>query len=111
MIEKLINSVKDCKQLLIFTHNNPDPDSISSAFTLKFILEKLLKIKSTITYGGIIGREENKMMVKQLDIHLKHISTINIKQFSHFALTDCQPMTGNNSFPKKKQTNNRNRSS
>ena len=40
------------KKPLILTHDNPDPDSISSAIALKFLLYKVMGIKSKVAYGG-----------------------------------------------------------
>lgn len=88
-----------CKRLLIIAHDNPDPDSLSSAATLRYILAKKFKIKSKIIYGGIVGRAENKTMVQLLKIPAKPIGDIPFKKYSHFALLDTQPGTGNNSLP------------
>jgi len=84
---------------LILTHDNPDPDSLAAAAALSTILRKLFKRQVTIAYGGIIGRAENRQMVKALRMNLSHLRHLNWKHYRHFALVDCQPGTGNNQFP------------
>jgi nanoRNase/pAp phosphatase (c-di-AMP/oligoRNAs hydrolase) len=100
--EKLLEletALKDCRRLLILTHDNPDPDSLSSAATLRYILAKKFKIRSKIVYGGIVGRAENRAMVQRLKIPAHPINEIPIEKYRYFALLDTQPGTGNNSLP------------
>lgn len=93
--ERLLNIVKGKRKVLIMIHDNPDPDSIASAFALKYIFRKTMGVQSVITYGGIIGRSENKNMVQLLDIDMIHISKINPRNYSIIAFVDCQPYSGN----------------
>ena len=93
--EKLLNIVKGRRKVLIMGHDNPDPDSIASAFALKYIFKKTMGVQSVITYGGIIGRSENKNMVLLLNIDMVHNSKINPRNYSIIAFVDCQPYTGN----------------
>ncbi|MCB1036668.1 MAG: DHH family phosphoesterase, partial [Acidobacteria bacterium] len=84
---------------LILTHDNPDPDSLASAFLLSRVLHQGLKQKVTLAYSGIIGRAENREMVRTLGFRFSHLRHLNLKQYKHFALVDTQPRTGNNSLP------------
>jgi len=93
--EKLLNIVKGRRKVLIMVHDNPDPDSIASAFALKYIFKKTMGVQSVITYGGMIGRSENKNMVQLLDIDMIHNSKINPRNYSIIAFVDCQPYSGN----------------
>ncbi|MFB3924695.1 MAG: bifunctional oligoribonuclease/PAP phosphatase NrnA [Syntrophales bacterium] len=87
------------KRVLILAHDNPDPDALASAFALKYLLSALWRISGTIAYGGIIGRAENKAMVKYLKIDLRPVSGIKMGSFGVIALIDSQPGSGNNSLP------------
>lgn len=82
------------QRVLILTHNNPDPDSISSACGLQYLLEKGLNLKARVAYGGVIGRAENKAMVRLLKLNLSPISKIRVKRFDSVVLVDTQPHTG-----------------
>ncbi len=84
---------------LILTHDNPDPDSLAAAAALATLLRKAFRRQVTVAYGGIIGRAENRQMVKVLGMRISHLRHLAWKNYRHFALVDCQPGTGNNQFP------------
>ena len=97
---KLFELVSRKRKILILTHNNPDPDSLASAFALKYIFKVRCHIDSIIAYGGIVGRAENRAMIKHLKMDVKPIADITIKNFSVIAMVDSQPGAGNNILPK-----------
>lgn len=84
---------------LILTHDNPDPDSLAAALGLSRLLGAH-GMASTIALGGIIGRAENRAMVRELHILLEPFERLDLSQFSAFGLVDTQPGTGNNSLPR-----------
>ncbi len=83
---------------LILTHDNPDPDSLASAIGLRRLFEAD-GLEVVIGLGGIIGRAENRAMVRELKIELVAIERLDLAQFPIVALVDTQPGTGNNSLP------------
>jgi nanoRNase/pAp phosphatase (c-di-AMP/oligoRNAs hydrolase) len=88
-------------KLLILTHDHPDPDTIASAATLQEIASVLGKAKTTIAYGGMIGRAENAHMVKLLKLKLVPVDKVRISDFDRIAMVDTQPRAGNNALPLK----------
>ena len=72
-IDEIAKAIKGKKKVIIFTHRNPDPDAIASAWGVQYLLRELLSMKSRIVYDGFIGRAENKAMVRLLKIKLSHI--------------------------------------
>jgi nanoRNase/pAp phosphatase (c-di-AMP/oligoRNAs hydrolase) len=84
---------------LVLTHDNPDPDALASAHAMAKLLHSGLGRKVTIGYGGIIGRAENREMVRVLGLEMSHIRHLSWKNYKHFALVDTQPRTGNNQLP------------
>jgi nanoRNase/pAp phosphatase (c-di-AMP/oligoRNAs hydrolase) len=84
---------------LILTHDNPDPDALASAAALSTLLREGFGRRVTTAYGGIIGRAENRQMVKVLRMKPSHVRHLNWSRYKHTALVDCQPGTGNNAFP------------
>jgi nanoRNase/pAp phosphatase (c-di-AMP/oligoRNAs hydrolase) len=98
-LEALTNVVKDEDKVLILMHDNPDPDAIASALGLQYLLEHLAKKPSVISYAGIVGRAENRAMLKHLGIKLCSMVKIALQDFPCIALVDTQPATGNNSLP------------
>jgi nanoRNase/pAp phosphatase (c-di-AMP/oligoRNAs hydrolase) len=83
---------------LILTHDNPDPDSLAAALGLERLLEAD-GFDATVALGGIIGRAENRAMVRELRIELAPFERLDLAAFDVMALVDTQPRTGNNSLP------------
>jgi len=84
---------------LVLTHDNPDPDAITAAAILGRILRNAFKQKVTLAYGGIIGRAENRELVKVLGVKFSHLRHLNLRYYRRFALVDAQPRTGNSQLP------------
>ncbi len=86
-------------RILILTHNNPDPDSLASSLAFRFLISKTLGKKADIRCGGLVGRAENKAMIKQLRIPVLTITPSIFKKYDGVVLLDTQPGAGNNSLP------------
>jgi nanoRNase/pAp phosphatase (c-di-AMP/oligoRNAs hydrolase) len=87
------------KSMLIYTHDNPDPDALAAALGLRHLAARELGIAVTLTYGGIVGRAQNRAMVDTLKMPLVPVEGIDADAFDVIALVDSQPETGNNSLP------------
>lgn len=84
---------------LVLTHDNPDPDALASASVLSRLLQQRFGRRVTCAYGGIIGRAENREMVRVLKLDFSHLRHLSFSNYAHFALVDTQPKTGNNQLP------------
>ncbi|HXI14478.1 MAG TPA: DHH family phosphoesterase [Thermoanaerobaculia bacterium] len=84
--------------LLILTHDNPDPDSISSAAAMQHLLRIKRGVHSVIGYSGVVGRAENRAMVDLLELPIVPLQRIDRNAFAHIALIDAQPETGNHAL-------------
>jgi nanoRNase/pAp phosphatase (c-di-AMP/oligoRNAs hydrolase) len=84
---------------LVLTHDNPDPDALASAMLLSRVLRGAWQQSVTVAYGGIIGRAENREMVRSLRLVFSHVRHLSFKNYARFALVDTQPQTGNNQLP------------
>jgi nanoRNase/pAp phosphatase (c-di-AMP/oligoRNAs hydrolase) len=98
-IGRLLRRLHNRKSALIYTHDNPDPDSLASAWGLARLFEAELSIPVTIAHGGIVGRAQNRAMVETLGIELALTEDLEPGRFDLIALVDSQPETGNNSLP------------
>ncbi len=96
----LYRAVSGVTGLVICTHRNPDPDSISSALALRYLLEHTTGVRAVVAYEGVIGRAENRAMVSLLRLRLRPMESIPSIDWSQVALVDTQPRSGNNSFPR-----------
>ena len=102
-LKKLEETLKNTKRLIVMTHDNPDPDSVSSAVTLAYIVSNRLKIPAKVKYGGIVGRAENRAMIRNLGLRVSPLTESDFKAGIDFAVGGMQPKTGNNSFPKNRK--------
>lgn len=84
---------------LVLTHDNPDPDALASGQLLARVLRQAFGQTVIVAYGGIIGRAENRELVRSLRLPFSHIRDLSFRQFKHFALVDTQPRSGNNQLP------------
>ena len=98
-LEALLAALAGASQVLILPHNDPDPDAIASAVGLRYLLTQKLGVDVQIGYQGIVGRSENKALVRYLGRPLKLLSESDLRRASHIALVDTQPGAGNNPLP------------
>jgi nanoRNase/pAp phosphatase (c-di-AMP/oligoRNAs hydrolase) len=98
-LESLLDAVQGMSCLVILTHNDPDPDAIAGALALRYVVETLTDTASTIVYGGIVGRAENRALVKYLALEMRLASELEWSTFDGIALVDSQPGAGNNALP------------
>lgn len=89
--------------LLILTHDHPDPDALASAYALHYLAKQAYGIQSKIVYDGIIGRTENKEMVRILKMPIHRLRPSALRTYPHVALVDTQPAFENNPFPKDRE--------
>ena len=98
-LERLYGAVGDARNVLIMPHNNPDPDAIASAVALRYLLMQRLDKEAHIVYRGIIGRAENRALVRYLGHPLRRQTGLDLDQSDAIALVDAQPGAGNVRLP------------
>jgi len=98
-VTALFEAVKGARSALILTHDDPDPDSMASAVALAYLLDQRQGLAATLAYGGIIGRAENKAMVRLLSIELSPLHELDLAQYDAVALVDGQAGAGNVGLP------------
>ncbi len=78
------------KKLLIAIKGYPDPDNISCSMALQWIALKY-DIQSTIVHFEKISHQENRALVKKLDVDLEEYSnTLDLEEFDFLAINDSQ---------------------
>ena len=95
MLNLLLQAVGAAPQLLILTHNNPDPDAIASGVALRYLLTEQLNVDSQIVYQGLVGRAENKALVRYLVHPLRTLTASDLTAGLPLALVDTHPGAGN----------------
>ncbi|MFO7900930.1 MAG: DHH family phosphoesterase [Planctomycetota bacterium] len=93
---KLKKLAKGRKRALILLQDNPDPDAIASAAGLKLLLREIADCDTSIAHAGIIGRSENRRMLKYLGLNLRNADELTFDEYDLVAMVDTQPVFGNN---------------
>ncbi len=97
-LRKLLAVARGHQRALVLTHDNPDPDAVASACGLAHLLHQCAGVGATAAYGGIIGRAENKALLKVLHLPIQPLSRVEQKEHDLVCLVDTQPEVGNYSL-------------
>lgn len=98
-LHRMLAALAGADPIRILPHTDPDPDSIASALALRHLLAEKLGANARIVYKGIIGRAENKALVRYLRCPLRRLVRADLDKPATFALVDTQPGAGNNVLP------------
>jgi nanoRNase/pAp phosphatase (c-di-AMP/oligoRNAs hydrolase) len=98
-LDRILAAMRGRERFLVQTHNNPDPDSLACAMTLRYLIQRETGHDSVIAFGGVVGRSENRAMVRQLQIPLTHGSLLDYGAYDFVAICDTQPGTNFSSLP------------
>jgi nanoRNase/pAp phosphatase (c-di-AMP/oligoRNAs hydrolase) len=98
-VGRLLKAVGDATKVIILPHNDPDPDAVAASVALKHLLVERLGADVHILYRGIIGRAENRALVRYLRHPLRRLTQPDVQPPAIIALVDTQPGAGNNPFP------------
>src|SRR5256885_1922611 len=97
-LRHLLQVAKGHQRAIVLTHDNPDPDAVASACGLAHLLTRSGGVSATPAYGGIIGRAENKAMLKVLHLPIQPLSKVEHQPRDLVCLVDTQPEVGNYSL-------------
>ncbi len=95
----LVDAFSRANRIVILTHDNPDPDAIASAAGLRALLEKACGLPVVTSFGGIIGRAENRSLMDGIGVVFERIEGFEFLPGDAFVLVDAQPGSGNNVVP------------
>lgn len=98
LLEYLREKGKEISPLLIIIHDYPDPDAIAGGVALEYLCEKGFGISCRVVYGGTIGRQENRAMIRELNLKIHKIELGEFAKHKHAACVDTQPSFENNRF-------------
>lgn len=81
-------------RVLVFCHMNPDPDCIASGLAMQHLLRTRFGKTVQMCYRGIIGRAQNREMVRCLAPDLVRFRDIDPLSYTAAVLVDAQPEFG-----------------
>ena len=91
---KLLKVLAGKKNILITTHQNPDPDALASSYGLYFLLKRVLKdsdVKLTYSVKGSTGGGYNRAFLALSEIKPTPWENINLADHDAILLLDVQP--------------------
>ena len=94
-LDALHAALAGAPEVLILPHTNPDPDAIASAVALRALLVHQGHLAVRVGYRGIIGRAENRALVRYLGHPLRRVRLRDIQEAAAVVLVDTQPGAGN----------------
>ena len=101
-IQSLLEVINSGRRLVVFLHDNPDPDAIAAGWLLGEIARHV-GVRYRIVYGGHVRRAENRTMIQQLKPPIQSLDDpkkpMRFLRTDRNALVDTQPQVGNNAFP------------
>lgn len=97
-LKLLLEAINAASGILVLPHNDPDPDAIASSVALSELLRRLSGKEVRLAYQGIIGRAENKALVRYLGNPFVRFKPSELLDAA-VILVDTQPGTGNNPLP------------
>jgi nanoRNase/pAp phosphatase (c-di-AMP/oligoRNAs hydrolase) len=98
--KKLLKLLAEKKNILVTTHQHPDPDALASSLAMTVLLTKKLpgaKISMSIK-GPILGGI-NEMFVRQSNLKLAPWDDATLDQYDAIVLTDVQPLFSYSPLP------------
>jgi nanoRNase/pAp phosphatase (c-di-AMP/oligoRNAs hydrolase) len=96
---RFIEWMRGKEPILIVTHDHPDPDALAAAYALRHLILMKTGEAAVIAFDGVIGRSENRAMVRELEIETVPLATLDLDDFAVICLVDAQPGAGNTSLP------------
>jgi nanoRNase/pAp phosphatase (c-di-AMP/oligoRNAs hydrolase) len=91
--KRLLELLADKKNILVTTHQHPDPDALASGLAMCHLLGSKLKgAKVGMSIKGRIGGGINEMFVRLSNLKLLPWDDAMLKDFDAIVLLDTQPM-------------------
>ncbi len=98
-LRRLVAHARGHRRALVLTHDDPDPDALASAVALAHLLERLAGVEAVAAYGGIVGRAENRALIRVLKLPVVPVSRVVFDEHDLVCMVDTQPEQGNHSLP------------
>ena len=98
-LDAALETLRGYPSLLICPHDDPDPDALAAAWAMSTLLRHELGCETTVAVSGIIGRAENRAMVRTLGIRLRRLAGLDPAAYDGVVLIDTQPPALNHSAP------------
>lgn len=96
--DRLLRVLGAYEQILIVTHNNPDPDAMATGWALWLLVKEKIGGNVRLLASGFIARAENRHMLDLLKPPLELVREMTYPAGAAVVLVDCQPRNQNYLF-------------
>ncbi|MGQ9648830.1 MAG: DHH family phosphoesterase [Phycisphaerae bacterium] len=93
--DRLLKVLSGQQNVLVLTHDNPDPDAIASGWAIVVMVREKASLPVRFVAGGAIFRAENRRMVELLEPPLEFVERIEVPEGSATVLVDAGPQAVN----------------
>jgi nanoRNase/pAp phosphatase (c-di-AMP/oligoRNAs hydrolase) len=98
--ERFLATVSGCDEILVLTHDNPDPDAIATGWAICCLVQARLGKPVRLIGGGAIVRAENRYMLKLLEPPLELVRELTCPAGAGVVLVDCGSTAQNHLLPR-----------
>lgn len=97
---RLLKLLADKKNILVTTHQHPDPDALASGWAMCTLLEGTLKdSRITLSIKGKVGGGINDAFVRLSNLRLAPWDETRLGEYDAIVLLDTQPVSSFSSLP------------
>lgn len=93
--DKLLAALRDHAEVLVITHDNPDPDAVAASWGIATLVQRVLKVKTRVVAGGAVVRAENLRMLEVLAPPLELVEQVEPADNTGLVMVDCAPSADN----------------
>lgn len=86
--------------VLLTSHDNPDPDALASGLALQTLLKQKTQLNPRIAIGGVLGRAENRALTLELELDIYPMDILEHQSWDAVIMVDAQPGAGNAYLPR-----------
>lgn len=99
LLRRLLDLARHARHPLIHLQHNPDPDAIASAVGVQYLLKRVLGLESVLAYTGLVGRAENRALLRWLKIQIVLTPNLDYAAHDFFVVVDTHPGAGTCRLP------------
>jgi nanoRNase/pAp phosphatase (c-di-AMP/oligoRNAs hydrolase) len=93
--DRFLQALAGHEQILVVTHDNPDPDAVAAGWGLYCLVKEKLAASVRLVGGGEIMRAENRQMMKLLQPPLELVDCLVFPKNAALVLVDCSAASQN----------------
>ncbi len=99
LLRRFLDLARRARRPLIHLQHNPDPDAIAAAVGVQYLLRRALGLEAVLAYTGLVGRAENRALLRWLKIQIVLTPNLDYAAHDFFVVVDTHPGAGTCRLP------------